>query len=468
MVRLRFRLPFKGTSDPAMGKAPPLQRCLALAWGLGYHGGSNRLGGTPVRVLVLGAGVAGTAAAWYLARAGHQVTVIDRQPAAGMETSFANGGQISPCHAEPWANPAVLGKVVQWLGRDDAPLLFRWRRLDPDLWLWGLRFLANCTGRAAEINLERTLRIAIYSRAKLAELRAELGLEYDQRRLGILHVYRSGREFDLACHTADLMRQYGLFRQIKTSSECVSLEPALAAVGTRLAGGIHTPDDESGDAHKFTQLLAGHAARIGVTFRYGVTVNALLTQGDRVVGAATDQGEVHGDATVLALGSWSPLLARPAGLRLPIVPAKGYSITVPVDGRKGAPFVSITDDEYKMVYSRLGDRLRVAGTAEMAGHDPSLNERRWNLVRERAKGLFPDGGDYSRAEAWAGLRPVTPDSVPLIGATRLKGLWLDTGHGTLGWTMACGSGRLLADQISGRQPEIDAEGLGLDRFRFFI
>jgi D-amino-acid dehydrogenase len=463
---MTFRL--KGKSDWSPGKAPALQRCLALARGLRYHQSLKYSRRPKVRVLVLGAGVIGTAAAWFLARAGHQVTVIDRREGAGLETSFANGGQVSPCHAEPWANPSVLPKIAKWLGRDDAPLLFRWNRWDPDLWRWGVRFLMNCSAQAAEINLERTLRIAIYSRAKLQEVRAELGLEYDQRRLGILHIYRSQREFEHACNAADLMRQFGLFRQIKSSSECVALEPALSAVGTRLAGGIHTPDDESGDAHKFTQALAGHAARVGVEFRYGVTVTRLLVDGDRVTGITGSAGEMKADATVLALGSWSPLLARPAGLALPVVPAKGYSITVPVDGRKGAPFVSITDDEFKMVYSRLGDRLRVAGTAEMAGYDTSLNERRWTLVRDRAKGLFPDGGDYARAEPWTGLRPVTPDSVPLIGPTRLKGLWLNTGHGTLGWTMACGSGRLLADLLSDRKPEIDIEGLAANRFKIHI
>jgi D-amino-acid dehydrogenase len=421
-----------------------------------------------VRVLVLGAGIVGTAAAWYLAKAGHEVTVLERQPGPGLETSFANGGQISPCHAEPWANPAIIGNLLKWMGREDAPLLFRWRRWDPALWLWGLRFLTNCTARRAEINTERTLRVALYSRTCLQDLRAELGLEYDQKRLGILHIYRDSRQFEHACQAADLMREYGLVRREKSASECVAIEPALAAIGTRLAGGIHTPDDESGDAHKFTCLLAAEAARRGIDFRFGVTVKTLLRDGDGVTGAASDHGDFHADATVLALGSYSPLLARAVDVRLPIVPAKGYSITVPVGTKRGAPSVSITDDEHKMVYSRLGDRLRAAGTAEMAGWDPSLNPRRWKLIVERARALFPDAGDYSQAEPWAGLRPVTPDSVPLIGPTALKGLWLDTGHGTLGWTMACGSARLLADLISERKTDIDTEGLGLERFKLAV
>lgn len=416
-----------------------------------------------MKVLVLGAGIIGTTTAYHLARAGHQTVVLDRQDGAGMETSFANGGQISPCHAEPWANPSVLPKVIKWLGRDDAPLLFRWNRWDPALWAWGLRFIANCTSSRAAINTERTLRVALYSRACLQDLRERLGLEYDQRRQGILHVYRSEREFAQGRKAAALMNRFGLDRQIKDAAQCVAIESALSSVAGELAGGILTPGDESGDAHKFTRAMAEHAQREGAEFRFGTRVDAILRDDDRVTGARTDQGDIRADAVVLALGSWSPLLARPAGIRLPIVPAKGYSITIPADG-PGAPFVSVTDDEHKMVYSRLGDRLRAAGTAEMTGHDVSLNPKRWHLILERARALFPLAGDFDQAQPWAGLRPVTPDSVPLIGAARLPGLWLNTGHGTLGWTMAAGSARIVADLISGRDPDIDLSGLGPGRF----
>lgn len=416
-----------------------------------------------VRVLVLGAGVVGTAAAWYLTKAGHEVTVVDRQPGPGMETSFANGGQVSPCHAEPWANPGVLPKVLKWLGRTDAPLLFRWGRWDPELWAWGLRFLLNCPAAPTARNMERALRVALYSRACLRELRAETGIAYDQRSAGILHVYRDGREFEHACAAAGLMREWGLERQIKDHAGCIETEPALAPVAHQLAGGILTPGDESGDAHKFTSALAALAAEKGVTFRYGTTIRALIHDGRRIAVADSDQGPLTADAFVLAAGSYSPLLARPLGLNLPIVPAKGYSITLPADG-PAAPFVSITDDEHKMVYSRLGDRLRCAGTAEMTGYDTRLTEARWQLIRRHAQELFPQAGDFTKAEPWTGLRPVTPDSVPLLGGTPYVNLFLDTGHGTLGWTMACGSGRMLADLVSGRQPEIDTAGLGLDRF----
>jgi D-amino-acid dehydrogenase len=418
-----------------------------------------------VKVLVLGAGVIGTAASWYLAEAGHEVEVIDRRDGAGLETSFANGGQVSACHAEPWANPGVLPKMLHWLGRDDAPLVFRWGRWDPALWAWGLRFLGNCRASRAAINTERTLRIALYSRRCLQELRAATGLDYDQRSQGILHVYRDPVEFDHARAAAALMRGLGLPRLDKTAAECVTTEPALAAIRDQLVGGIHTPDDESGDAHKFTRNLAALGAARGIVFHANTTVQRLERDGESVSAVVTDRGRFHADAIVLALGSWSPLLARPAGLRLPIVPAKGYSITVPVGHHHFAPTVSITDDEHKIVCSRLGDRLRVAGTAEMAGWDPSLNPRRWQMVLKHARALFPDGGDWDHPEPWAGLRPVTPDSVPLLGPTPLRNLWLSAGHGTLGWTMACGSGRIIADMISGRRPEISVEGLTLERFR---
>ena len=417
-----------------------------------------------MKVVVIGAGVVGTTAAWYLARNGHDVTVVERREGAGLETSFANGGQISPCHAEPWANPAVLPKVLKWLGREDAPLLFRWGRWDPELWAWGLRFLANCTPARTRTNTERTLRVALYSRAGLAALRAETGIEYDQRRQGILHVYRDAREFDHAVAAAELMKHFGLDRRPQSPAACVAIEPALGSVASELAGGILTPDDESGDAHKFTTRLATLAEAQGVEFRWDLTVLGLIPDGAKVGGLVTSAGLLTADAYVLAAGVESPRLARPLGLRLPIVPAKGYSITVPVANHAGAPQVSITDDEHKMVYSRLGDRLRAAGTAEMAGHDHALTPARIAMILGHTRALFPDGGDYARAEPWTGLRPVTPDSVPLLGRTPWSNLYLNTGHGTLGWTMACGSGRIIADLVSGRPPEIALDGLDLSRF----
>lgn len=412
----------------------------------------------------MGSGVVGVAAAWHLAVAGHEVAVVDRQPGPGLETSFANGGQIAAAHAEPWAGPRTPAKALKWLGREDAPLIFRWRRWDPALWRWSLRFLRNCTEDRLQRNTERTLRIALYSRRVLKDLRAEIGISYDERQEGILHVYRDSREFAHAKRQAALMRRHGLDRQVCDPEECLAIEPALAAVRDQLAGGIYSPQDESGDAHAFTAGLARMAAERGVVFLYGRRILGIRAGGGRIEAVATDGGDITGTAYVLALGSYSPLLARPLGLDLPIYPAKGYSATVRVTDPAAAPTVSITDDENKMVYSRLGDRLRVAGTAEMAGWDPSLTARRAEALLRKAAALFPGAGDYGAAERWAGLRPATPDSVPILGPTRYPNLWLDTGHGTLGWTMACGSGRVIADLVSGRQPEIDMSGLTLDRF----
>ncbi len=417
-----------------------------------------------MRVAVLGAGVVGVTTAWYLARDGHEVTVFDRQAAAGLETSFANGGQVSAAHAEPWANPQTPRKVLKWLGRADAPLVFRWRRWDPALWAWGLRFLRNCTTARAERNLERTLRVALYSRRMLAALRQETGIEYDQRREGILHVYRDAGEFAAARHATEVMTRHGLDRRVLSADECVQVEPALAPVRKRLLGGTYSPDDESGDAHMFTSRLAALASENGVRFRYGTRIVGLAPAGDAIEGMVTDAGTERADAYVVALGSFSPFLLRPLGLRLPVYPAKGYSGTISTRGAAHAPTVSVTDDENKIVYSRLGERLRFAGTAELAGWDASLTEARAAALVRKARELFPEAGDYGGAELWAGLRPVTPDSVPIIGRGRWRNLFLNTGHGTLGWTMSCGSARIVADLVTGRAPAIEVEGLGPERF----
>jgi len=416
-----------------------------------------------VKVVVIGAGVIGTAAAWYLSEQGHQVTVLERRDGPGLETSFANGGQISPCHAEPWANPGVLSKLLAWAGREDAPLLLRRRALDADLIAWGLAFLWHCTPWRTRINTERALRLALYSRACLIDLRAATGLSYDDRQAGILHVYRDPKGFAHARAAAELMGRHGLDRRVVDRDGCVALEPALAHAAPSLAGGIFTPGDESGDAHRFTRDLARRAEGRGVAFVWSCTVRRLIAEGRRIRALDTDRGEIAADAVVLAAGCHSRALARPLGLDLPIIPAKGYSITAAVADPGRAPGVSITDDEHKMVYSRLGDRLRCAGTAEFTGFDLTLTPSRVGMIRDRVQALFPGGADYLGAEPWAGLRPVTPDGVPLIGPTPYANLWLDTGHGTLGWTMACGSGRLIADLISGRPPEIAAADLGLAR-----
>jgi D-amino-acid dehydrogenase len=412
-----------------------------------------------MKVLVLGAGVLGTATAWYLVRQGHEVTVIDRREGPGLETSFANGGQISVCHAEPWANPDAPLKILQWLRRDDSPLLFR-LRMDPAQWLWGLRFLYECRPSRTRANIAQIVKLSLYSRAALQALRAETGIEYDALTRGILHYYTDRGEFDRAGASASIMNEHGLDRAVKTVDEAIAIEPALGHARDKIVGATYTPTDESGDAHKFTQELARMAAARGARFLYNRTIRAAGTEGTRVTGIVARHGEgedttIDADAYVVALGSYSPLLTGPIGLYLPIYPAKGYSASVPVADPAAAPTVSLTDDSAKIVFSRLGERLRIAGTAELSGYSTDLNPVRCEALIRRAREMFPGAGDYDRAIFWTGLRPSTPSNVPLVGRTGYSNLFLNTGHGTLGWTMACGSGRALADIISGKQPEVD-------------
>lgn len=408
-----------------------------------------------MKILVLGAGVVGTCSAWYLQAAGHEVTVVDRQPAAGMETSFANGGQISVSHAEPWANPHVLPRLLKWLGRRDAPLLWHWRA-DPQQWLWGLRFLRECLPGRVQANVAAILALALDSRRRLQILREELALDYDQLQRGILHVYTDRGELAAAMSAARLMARHGLEREMLDAAACVAIEPALAGAADILVGGDYTASDESGDAHRFTQALAERARQAGVIFQYGVEVERIASAGGQVA-AVVVNGEggprlLTADAYVLALGSYSPLLLRPLGIGLPVYPAKGYSATLTLADDSHAPSVSITDDERKLVFSRLGNRLRVAGTAEFNGYDLSADPVRCQALIDRTRQLFPKLAVEGEPAFWCGLRPATPSNVPLIGRSRLSNLWLNTGHGTLGWTMACGSGAALADLVSGRRP----------------
>jgi D-amino-acid dehydrogenase len=416
-----------------------------------------------MKVLVMGAGVIGVATAYYLAQGGASVTVVDRRSGAALETSFANGGQISANHVTPWATPGTPLKALKWLGRTDAPLLLH-LRWDPAFAAWLLRFLANCTRRRLRINVERALRVALYSRTQLAALRTATGIEYDQLRRGILHIFRNRRDYAEALPAVELMTRLGCERRVMSSEECIALEPALARNRERLVGGIFSPGDESGDAYRFTVRLAELCAGLGVDFRWGEAIRCLRTSGRSLTAAETDGGDIRAHAFVLALGSWSPLLLRPLGIALPVYPGKGYSVTIPIGRHEGAPVVGLIDDEFKMVYSRLGERLRVAGTAEFVGWDASVSETRARFLLAKAVELFPDCGDVGRAEFWAGLRPSTPDGVPVLGRAGFDNLFLNTGHGTLGWTMACGSGRVIADLVLGRTPEISLDGLGIERF----
>jgi D-amino-acid dehydrogenase len=419
-----------------------------------------------MKVIVLGAGLLGVTSAYYLQQLGHEVTVLDRQAAPAAETSFANGGQISVSHAEPWANPGAPFKVLQWLSKEDAPLLFR-LRADMRQWMWGLQFLRECTPARTRRNIEQIVRLGIYSREMLKQLRRETGIAYDHRTQGILHFYTSQKEFDAALKPAELMRELGCERRVISADEAVQLEPALSHIRSRLAGATYTAEDESGDANLFAREVVRLCHDRGVRFLMSHTVTALRadsgtggsrgTQIDHV--EATDaEGRfqrLRGDAYVLALGSVSPLFAAPLGIRLPIYPAKGYSVTMPVKDEAKANQVSLTDDEFKLVYSRLGNRLRIAGTAELNGYDRDLNRVRCEAIVRRVEDIFPGAGDSAQAQFWTGLRPATPNNVPLIGKTRLPNLYLNTGHGTLGWTHACGSGKSIARIISGLGAEVN-------------
>lgn len=407
-----------------------------------------------MRIVVLGAGLIGVSSAWFLAAAGHEVVVVDRQSGPARETSFANGGQISTSHAEPWANPATPLKALKWMGREDSPLLWRWSA-DPAQWAWGLRFLRECCPGRTRDNIRAILALALDSRARLKALRRELGLEYDCLERGILHFYTDAAEFEHAIPQAALMREFGCERVVKTADQCRAIEPALD--DAPIVGGTYTADDESGDAQRFTAALAGHCATRGVALRYDTPFIGLEAAGGRVVAAHCANGEqLVADGFVVALGSHSPLYLRPLGIRIPVYPAKGYSVTLPLAPEAPAPSVSLTDDGAKLVFSRLGNRLRVAGTAEFAGYDTTLNTARIDALLRRVRQIFPRlAGADPGVERWAGLRPATPNNVPIIGRTGLANLYLNTGHGTLGWTLAAGSGHLLAELVAGRAPAID-------------
>ena len=412
-----------------------------------------------MKVVVLGAGVVGVTSAWYLAQAGHEVTVVDRQPFSGFETSFANGGQISVSHAEPWANPGAPKQILHWLGREDAPLLFR-PRASLRQWSWGLKFLLECLPGRTRRNTLQILKLALYSRSELQALRAGTGIQYDHAERGILHLYTDPQELEAALARMELLRGYGFDIQVKTAPQCVELEPALAYSRVRLIGGTYAPSDESGDAHLFSRQLEELCRDAGVRFLFQSTILRVMSQGNSVSGVSIRHVEgprevLRGDAYLVCLGSFTPMLVEPLGVHVPVFPVKGYSITVPADLEEGAPQVCLTDESAKLAISRLGERLRVAGTAELDGYDTAINAVRCMAILARAEELLPLGGDYARAQFWAGLRPATPGNVPVIGRTRLPNLYLNTGHGTLGWTLACGSGHAIADLISGRKPEVD-------------
>jgi D-amino-acid dehydrogenase len=418
-----------------------------------------------VKVLILGSGVIGVTSAYYLARAGHEVTVVDRQPEPALETSFANAGEVSPGYSSPWAGPGVPVKAIKWLLMKHGPLVIR-PKLDPVMWVWLSKMLRNCTSARYAVNKSRMIPIAEYSRDCLRDLRRDIGIQYDERSQGTLQLFRHQAQLDGTGEDIAVLKQYGVPFEVLSREGCIVVEPALAAVKEKFAGGLRLPQDETGDCHMFTQALAKHAEALGVRFMFNTGIDRIVTDGARVSGVVTSAGTLQADAYVLALGSWSSRLVAPLGISLPVYPVKGYSITVPIKDASGAPESTVMDESYKVAITRLGNRIRVGGTAEISGYSSQLYDARRATLDHSLTDLFPRGGDLSKATFWSGLRPMTPDGPPVIGPTQYGNLHLNTGHGTLGWTMSCGSGRVLADMLSGKKPEVDVSALTVDRYKY--
>jgi D-amino-acid dehydrogenase len=417
-----------------------------------------------MKIAVLGSGVIGVTSAYYLAMAGHEVTVIDRQAGPALETSFANAGEISPGYSSPWAAPGIPQKAIKWLLMTHAPLILR-PRVDAEMISWILAMLRNCTSARYAVNKARMVRVAEFSRDRLIELRAATGITYDERMQGTLQLFRTQKQLDGIAKDIAVLQSGGVPFEVLDRDGCVAAEPGLAATRDKFLGGLRLPNDETGDCFKFTNALAALAAEQGVEFRNGVSIEAIETDGDRITGIRTDHGPVTADHYLVALGSHSAHMLRPLGIRLPVYPVKGYSITVPIVDAAKAPVSTLMDESYKIAITRLGDRIRVGGMAEISGYNNTLHDRRRATLVHSMTDLFPGAGDPAAASFWSGLRPMTPDGTPVIGATRYGNLFLNTGHGTLGWTMACGSGDVIADIIGGRKPAIDTADLAIARYR---
>ncbi len=414
-----------------------------------------------MKICILGSGVLGAISAYYLGMRGHEVHVIERQPEPARETSFANGGQLSYSHAEPWANPHVFPLLFKWMWMEDAPLVLR-PRADVEMTKWGLQFLYNCLPARARRHTEVLWRLGRYSKEKMEEVMADTSIDFHYVGKGILHVFSTQQAFDHACKQSALQGAMGCDERILSVEECFRMEPSLQHSAKKIYGGIHAPIDASGDIHVFTKKLAALCTeRYGAKFDFNVQVLGLEKEGNRISRVKTSMGDVVADAYVMALGSYSPIYLKQVGVKVPIYPMKGYSVTF--DANDATPEMSITDAELKVVYSRLGDKIRVAGTAEFAGYNTAVRKVRIDPIVRGVKALFPKA-DLSQMSEWACLRPSTPDGPPIIGKTSVENLFLNTGHGTLGWTQAAGSGKLLADIIEGVTPEISISGLTADRY----
>ena len=416
-----------------------------------------------MKVLILGSGVIGVTSAWYLAEAGHEVEVVERQAGPALETSFANAGEISPGYSSPWAGPGVPFKAVKWLLMRHGPLVIK-PMLDPAMWRWVLMMLRNCTEARYLLNKSRMVPIAEYSRDALKALRMQTGIAYDERAMGTLQLFRSEKQVQGTDSDIAVLKDFGVPYEVLDAAGCVTAEPALAAVRSKIAGGLRLPGDETGDCKLFTERLARMAEAKGVKFRFDTTVDGIDAEAGRVKAVRTSTGPLTADVYIAALGSHSTGMLKPAGVTIPVYPIKGYSITVPIADADAAPVSTVMDETYKVAITRLGTRIRVGGTAAISGYDLTLHPARRATLEHSVGDLFPRGGDLPRATFWTGLRPMTPDGPPIIGRSKLANLYLNTGHGTLGWTMACGSGRVIADLISGRKPDIDVSALGPERY----
>ncbi len=416
-----------------------------------------------MRILVLGSGVIGVTTAYYLAKAGHEVTVVDRQPSPAQETSFANAGEVSPGYSSPWAGPGVPVKALKWMFMKHGPLVVR-PTLDIRQYIWLAQMLRNCTTARYAVNKARMVRVAEYSRDKLVELRAKTGIQYDERSQGTLQVFRTHQQMDAIAGDIEVLKQYNVPFERLSPAECAQAEPALGKVQHKIVGGLRLPHDETGDCHMFTERLAKLAEGLGVKFLFSTRIDGLVTDATRVTGVATSAGVLTADTYVVAMGSFSPHLMAPLGVTVPVYPVKGYSLTLAMTDEAGAPVSTVMDETYKIAITRLGNRIRVGGTAELSGFTTDLPQGRRETLETSVRDLFPTGGDIASATFWSGLRPMTPDGTPIIGPTRFGNLYLNTGHGTLGWTMSCGSGRVLADMISGQKPEIETSDLSMIRY----
>ncbi len=417
-----------------------------------------------MKVVVMGAGVIGVTTAYYLARQGAEVTVLDRQAGPGLETSYANAGELSYGMTSPWAAPGVPMKAVKWLFMKRRPL-FIWPLISPTMWKWGAQMVMNCNENSYAINKSRMVRVSNYSRDCLPDLIAETGIEYDGREQGTLQLFRTEKQLKGSKADQQILAEFDSPYEVLDRDGCIAVEPALAEVRNKFVGGLRLLADRTGDCRMFTMALADKAAELGVEFQYGQSIRRIAVEDSKVVGVDTEMaGRITGDTYVCALGSFAPMVLRPIGIRLPVYPVKGYSVTLPVTDDAYAPQSTIMDETHKVAITRLGDRIRVAGTAEIAGYSGRLGPHATDTVRHVISDLFPKGGDISKAEGWTGLRPMTPDGTPVMGASRYDNLYLNTGHGTLGWTMACGSGRAVADLVTGKTPEISFDGLTAGRY----